>query len=227
MKTLIYTLSNPLTQEVKYIGKTINNLNSRLRQHITRKRMNKTTCWIKSLFKEGLIPLIEELDSCEWEQSADLEIFYISIFKLWGFNLTNLTDGGEGTIGYKFSEESKAKIGKANKGNKVWEGRKHSEETKNKISIANKGKQRTNEFKEFRSNYQKNKNWKPSNEMYENMLKSHARKVIQLDKENNIIKEFLTIASAARELSLRPEKITLSCQSKTRKHGGFKWEYIS
>ena len=48
----------------------------------------------------------------------------------------------KGFTGKKFSEESKKKIGEANKGNKVWLGKKHSEETRKKISEANKGKSR-------------------------------------------------------------------------------------
>lgn len=47
-----------------------------------------------------------------------------------------------GFAGKKFSEESKKKIGEANKGNKVWLGKTHSEETRKKISEANRGKSR-------------------------------------------------------------------------------------
>lgn len=46
--------------------------------------------------------------------------------------LTNCTWGGEGTSGYKFSEESKRKIGEKNKVKN--KGKKHSEETKQIIS---------------------------------------------------------------------------------------------
>jgi len=67
-----------------------------------------------------------------------------------------LTKGHKINVGRKLSEETKRKIGEANKIkateyllshperrellSKVWKGRKHSEETKLKISLGNKGK---------------------------------------------------------------------------------------
>ena len=50
-------------------------------------------------------------------------------------------------IGKKLSEETRNKIGEANKGNKYALGYKHSEEAKNKISEANKGKHLSEETK--------------------------------------------------------------------------------
>ena len=51
-------------------------------------------------------------------------------------HLTNCTWGGEGSSGYKFSEESKRKSSESHK------GKKQSEEIKQKISEKNKGKSR-------------------------------------------------------------------------------------
>ena len=55
--------------------------------------------------------------------------------------LTNMTFGGEGTSGFKHSEETKRKIGEASK------GREFSEEVKRKISEGNKGKKNSEEAK--------------------------------------------------------------------------------
>lgn len=54
---------------------------------------------------------------------------------------------GHNRVGYKFSDESKAKIGAANKGRQTALGRKLSEETKRKIGNANKGKGRPKGYK--------------------------------------------------------------------------------
>jgi len=86
-------------------------------------------------------------------------------------NLCNLTIGGEGTSGYKLSEETKQKMSLAKKNQwKIWKstnkvfsrkkignrfkknhttniGRKLSEETKQKMSLAKKGKTFTDEHK--------------------------------------------------------------------------------
>lgn len=64
------------------------------------------------------------------------EKFLILCFKDMGFRLANLTDGGDGPIGYKATEEQKQKMSLSRI------GRKHSEETKKKMSEAQKGKPR-------------------------------------------------------------------------------------
>ena len=51
--------------------------------------------------------------------------------------LTNFTWGGEGSSGYKHTEEAKRKIGENT--SKALKGHKHSEETKRKMSEKNKG----------------------------------------------------------------------------------------
>ena len=53
--------------------------------------------------------------------------------------LRNLTDGGEGTSGRRYSDETRAKLRAAHKnGNRVYNNRKLSEETKAKLSAATK-----------------------------------------------------------------------------------------
>lgn len=100
----IYTLEHPITNEIVYVGKTITSLSNRLSGHmIDSKRYNrKISNWIKKLSKENLKPIIKELDICDEKDSSKLEIFYIQMFKSWGFNLKNHTDGGEGLLGFSF-----------------------------------------------------------------------------------------------------------------------------
>ena len=52
--TFIYTLSNPITKEVRYIGKTVN-IKDRYRQHIGKRLLDNShkNNWISSLIKEG------------------------------------------------------------------------------------------------------------------------------------------------------------------------------
>jgi hypothetical protein len=56
--------------------------------------------------------------------------------------LTNLTDGGEGTLGTVITEETRKKLSISHKGNKSRTGQKLSEETKLKMSLARKGVKR-------------------------------------------------------------------------------------
>lgn len=85
------------------------------------------------------------------EEALSHEILLISCFRDMGYSLANLTIGGEGVVGNKWSEESKIKLsisktGK-NLGHKFNVSRKASEETKKKMSIAKIGKKNTEQHK--------------------------------------------------------------------------------
>lgn len=115
--TFIYTLADPVTKEVRYVGKTVKTLSQRLTGHIysSKKESNHRANWIKSLLRVGRKPLIEYLDICSWDESQKLEIYWISQFISWGFNLINLTEGGEGNLGRNISVENKRKLIAANR----------------------------------------------------------------------------------------------------------------
>jgi hypothetical protein len=99
MKTFIYILENPITNEIRYVGKT-NNPKNRLHYHWTVgiKSNNKTGQWLKSLKNNKTKPVMTIIDETEndWQ---NLEMYWISQFKAWGFDLTNHTEGGEGCYG--------------------------------------------------------------------------------------------------------------------------------
>ena len=84
------------------------------------------------------------------EELNEMESQAIEIFKTYHYDypeksVFNFTKGGEGTIGWKHSEETKKKISEANKGEKNWiYGKKHSEETKLKMSESHKGEKHWN-----------------------------------------------------------------------------------
>lgn len=109
--TKIYVLKDPDSKEVRYVGKTVQSLIARLGQHIydAKSKKNHRAYWIQKLVDGGKLPLIEEIDSCSWKDSSDLETFYIAKYKSEGANLVNQTEGGEGTLGKIVSEETKKK----------------------------------------------------------------------------------------------------------------------
>lgn len=130
-KFLIYVLSDPLTGQIRYVGKSSSGTQRPL-HHATPNKLKKDRTykgnWIRSLLAKNLRPVIEIVE--EFDDSTKLnesEIFYISYFKSLGFKLTNLTNGGDGPSGIKFSEEHKRKIGEAHRGKTV------SVETREKI----------------------------------------------------------------------------------------------
>jgi hypothetical protein len=117
-----------------YVGKTTNFI---VRKCYHRKKYGEDIGWY----------FINEIEDNEWQF---WEKHYISLFKSWGFKLSNQNSGGGGAT--KYSKEqcekiSKNKLGmkysiseesKENKSKKLT-GIKRSEETKQKISEAKKG----------------------------------------------------------------------------------------
>jgi hypothetical protein len=123
----IYTLSDPNTGLVRYIGKT-NNIRNRLKGHLSNNQLSKPTKknnWIISLLRENLLPIIEEVDEVDSDDIDFYEIFYISLFKTWGFDLLNGTDGGDGYD---------------------WTGRKHNNYSKLKSKINNPNRKSVAQF---------------------------------------------------------------------------------
>jgi hypothetical protein len=80
-----------------------------------------------------------------WEQAKEHERFWISIYGRRNNRtgcLVNLTDGGEGIVGFKHAEGFKQKMSELRKGIKM------SEETRRRMSDGNKGKKFSETHKE-------------------------------------------------------------------------------
>lgn len=96
--TRIYVLRDPRTNEVRYVGKTVQPIEIRLQAHVRKSNERKThrDCWIFSLKQIGMRPAIEVIEVVEGDAWAVREIFWIAHFKATGASITNQTIGGEG-----------------------------------------------------------------------------------------------------------------------------------
>jgi hypothetical protein len=91
-KYYIYKLTDPLTDQVRYIGKT-NNIAKRFSSHLNDKSKSHKASWITSLKNKGLLPTVEILEEFDCEQQCYLkEVEYIQQYD----NLTNHQLGGIG-----------------------------------------------------------------------------------------------------------------------------------
>ena len=128
MTHYIYTLSHPTTNEVRYVGKTIN-IKRRYKQHLYDKLHSYKASWVKSLRNENLKPILTIIEECCDENWEDRERYWITQFD----NLTNTKQGGNGGDDYKrvTTEETRDKLRQANIGKVL------SEEHKEKIRINN------------------------------------------------------------------------------------------
>jgi hypothetical protein len=87
----IYSLTDPKTQKIHYIGSTIHHLQVRLYQHSVNSKSCKTARdkWIKVLADQDLLPIIEELDVVGEAGRYEAETYWIQQFRVWGFELLN------------------------------------------------------------------------------------------------------------------------------------------
>jgi hypothetical protein len=107
----IYVLKHPITDEIRYVGRTSYSLEQRLKGHLSHCKGGSTVyrCnWINSLLKEGLVPKIELIDTYEsWEESGKEEINLIRKLKSEGIKLINTTEGGDGNLGCRIKQFDK------------------------------------------------------------------------------------------------------------------------
>lgn len=124
----IYSLSDPRTEEVRYVGVTHNRV-KRINAHINSSKKGKTHCqkWIRKLLSMNLKPLYSVIEIGTGTAWKDREKFWISEYRKI-CNLTNLTDGGDGVLGYKPTKEQRLKLSIRATGKSL------SEEAKNRIS---------------------------------------------------------------------------------------------
>ena len=99
-KVNVYSLSDPRTKEIKYIGATTSPLNKRLSQHIcnAKYRSAKKDKWLKSLKKLDLLPICQLLEVSNMTEWQTIEKKWLKIFKDNGNDLTNTYIGGSGMI---------------------------------------------------------------------------------------------------------------------------------
>jgi hypothetical protein len=153
--TYIYALIDPINKNNFhiYIGKS-DNPYLRYYQHLREKGSTYKIKWIQSLLKINLLPDLQILEQCNIENWEEKEKSWIKFYKNIKWNITNETDGGDGigqlNKGKHLSLEHKIKLCGHIPWNKGLHYKTHpcSEETKKKIGQANKGKYRSDKIKE-------------------------------------------------------------------------------
>lgn len=149
----LYTLSlksNP--SDIRYVGITkYSDVSKRLANHKEKAgKVNRPVCdWINKYRDDVIITKIS--GNHTWDEACQKEIDLISRLRSEGFKLLNMTNGGDGSMGKKDSEETRRKKSESLKGRMV------SDETKKKISEANKGSKRSDESKKKMSDAKKGK----------------------------------------------------------------------
>jgi hypothetical protein len=159
----IYSLNDPGTGEVRYIGQTVRKPDARLKLHVKAVKNgadNRVYRWMRTLPSP---PQINVICTVPENELNDAEIRWIAFARAVGARLTNMTDGGGGVLGYKHSAESLARIGEGNRGKVISQaqrdqisktltgktkGTKLTKEHKDKIAASHTGKPLSEAHKE-------------------------------------------------------------------------------
>lgn len=233
----IYTLNDPETNLVRYVGKTSVNPNNRYSQHLYQwKRSTNLThlnAWIKSLAFKNLKPIMEVIDEVNLDQWIIAEKSYIKLFKSIGCHLVNITLGGEGTLGYKHSQDSKNKRLETLKNSKSWKEKhvRHSKimktlHEKQNINFGTKHLSKSVREELGKKHSIKLKEIHAKNPEYKNVLiKSRSIAVDFIDKNGHVLMSFNSAAEAGRFFNIKNTHITRVCKGKSKTTQGKIFKY--
>jgi len=254
MKTYIYILQDPDTLSVRYVGKTTN-FKKRFYQHTNKKiqeysRKRYLSNWLLKLINNNKKPIMTIIDETE-DDWKTLEIYWISQFKSWGFNLVNLTIGGDGIEGYTHTKETIKKLSKMitciSPDGIEYSG--NCKEIASIIGVTNSaiynvlyksitGKVKgwhsfkmLNQNEEYLSNLDIIKQNKPKISALckqvsaSNCKRLFSKPIIQYDIQMNIVAEYESLSEASRQTKINAQNISAVCLGKNKSAGGYKWTY--
>lgn len=137
---IIYKAENIVNGKV-YIGQTIRNINVRKSIHKNNALKGESNIYFHRAIRKHGFDNFEWSILCECDSKEKLnaiEKFYISAYRKMT-EVYNVTDGGEGALGYKPTEETLKKLSESHIGKKSGnKGNIYSEEIRKKISDSKK-----------------------------------------------------------------------------------------
>lgn len=219
----IYDIRKPKC--IRYVGQTSCKLQKRIWEHNHQAKIGNTNPvynWIRKCSVDNIrFEIIKE--NAKWDED---EIMYIKKIRDGGHDLLNLTNGGEGTFGYKQSISQKSKKSKLML--KLWKqkefrenliikhkNKKLSQEHKNNIGKSSKGRKHSENTKNKirKGNIMAciNFNRKGSNNNFSKLTDAKVR-FIKLNKG------IITQKIMAEKFSVSLSTVEYICQNKTWKH---------
>ena len=155
-------------------------------------------------------------ENLTWEDACELESFLIQLYGRKDNNtgiLSNMTDGGDGSKGFKHTEEFKEKI-------KIkMHNRKISDKTRLKMSESAKNRPFSKNQIEILRNANLGK------KLSENHKLKLSKTVLQYDLNDNFIKEYKSLSEASKITNTQCGHISKVCKNIRKTAGGYKWKY--
>ena len=226
IKPYIYCIVNTLNGKMyigQHCGKKYNYFGSGIMLHRAYKK------WTKEVFSKFI------LEYCDQNKLNEREIYWISYYNTCRGRGYNITEGGGGNLGYKYSPESIAKMKSKvisqemrDHLRKINTGKSPSKEAREKISKKLKGikkKPFTEEHKINLSKGQKGIKRKPFTEEHlKNMGRKGRKPVFMYDKNWNFIQEFTHMSIASDHISGSLSEISKSCSDGKTTVKGFRFK---
>lgn len=242
-KIKIYSLTDPITNEVMYVGKTKYRLSARMSSHYYCSRHNSTPrdFWIAELIKKGLKPIatiIEDVEESVWREK---EKYWISYYRKINSNLTNLAAGGEGPCGVIRQEETIKNMSEI-KSKPVYQlnlnfniineypscknAKKDTNINHVSISAASKGKKSAggyvwiykSDFEEFIKNEKRDYFKKDYSYIY--------KKIGKFDKSGKLLEQWKSVKIASKETGLSYQNIVKAARGERKTYKKFIWKYL-
>lgn len=235
MNTFIYTLSDPDTNEIRYVGKS-NNPIKRLSDHIyhCNRTITHKNNWIKSLIKENKRPVVnilEEVPASNWEV---FEKYWINKLIEEGHNLTNIAEGGNGTTVHSYNTVKKLiALHKENPNYNKCQDKEHiilKEELYQKYIVENLSLNKCAAyFKTSKCTIFRNITecgFKKDKSAWESQLSTKIKKkVIQYNLSGELINRWDGASDINKNLRYKISDIIACCNGRTNVSHGYIWRY--
>ena len=199
--TYLYRHIRKDTNQVFYVG-----VGTGRNYERAKTRFGRNNIWNKIVNKTDYEVEIM-LDELDREFALEKEKEFIELYgriDLATGTLANLTEGGDGCIG--FSDAVKKKMSEAQKGNQKWKLRKSNEHIR-KVGFANKGKKRSEEFKK--------------------QLSERGKKpVAQYTLDGQFVREYDSML-ATEEYGFNKSRVGEVCGGKRKFHKGYIFKLIN
>jgi group I intron endonuclease len=224
IKYTIYKLIDPISNEIRYIGLTFNDLNQRLKSHCSEKSKSHKSNWIQQLKSKGLKPIIESIEDniLSYDAVCYREIYWIEKYKSEGHPLTNMASGGNKNK--KMSDETRKKMSDSAKNRNF--KLVLSDETK--ILISERTKKRfesEHEREKLRISNKRYEDSKTEEQKINDILIQNPKKVYQYDKDMNLISNYPSIKNAERTTGISSSNIAKCCKHKVTFVSGYVWRF--
>ena len=203
---IIYKVTNTKNNLI-YIGQTTRELETRMKEHLRKRKTYFDSCYCKKHLKDFIVEIIDSADTIE--ELNEKEKYYIEKYNSMIPNGYNACIGGENSIGYHHTKESRDKMSNARKGKYTGEnnhffGKHHSEGQKAIWSNKRKGLAHL------------------TDEQKQKLKESHHKvKVLNIDTNEM----FDSIKDASEKYNIIATNIVRVCKGKMKTTGGFHWKY--